>query len=214
VPASLASLCAWLVAHGTSCVELVAFLFGAVSVYLSVRQNVWSWPTAIVNVGLYSWIFLHAGLYSDAGLQLVYLVLSVYGWYHWLYGGAGHTTLRVSRATRREWLVGLGGGVITWLLLGHFTSQLQGAAIPWLDAALTATSLVAQWMMTRKIVENWALWILADIVYVPTFLRRGLPLTAVLYAVFLVLAVLGLREWRRALREPREAADAGRSEAA
>jgi nicotinamide mononucleotide transporter len=214
VTASLASLCAWLAAHGTSCLELVAFVFGAVSVYLSVRQKVWSWPTAIVNVGLYSWIFLQAGLYSDAGLQLVYLALSVYGWYHWLYGGAGHTTLRVSRATRREWLLGIGAGVVAWLLLGHFTSQLQGAAIPWLDAALTATSLVAQWMMTRKIVENWALWILADLVYVPTFLRRGLPLTAVLYAVFLVLAVLGLREWRRALREPREAADAGRSAAA
>ena len=200
------ALCGWLAAHGTSCLELVAFVFGAVSVYLSVRQSIWSWPTAIVNVALYAYVFLRAGLYSDSGLQVVYLVLSIYGWYQWRYGGAGHTTLRVSRASPRTLVVCAVAGIVAWLVLGQVTSRIQGVAIPYLDAALTATSLVAQWMMTRKILENWLLWIVADIVYVPTFVSRGLHLTAILYLVFLVLAVLGYREWRRALEAQRVAA--------
>lgn len=207
-PHFAAPLCSWLAAHGTSCLELVAFVFGAVSVYLSVRQNVWSWPTAIVNVALYAYLFLGAGLYSDSGLQVVYLVLSIYGWYHWLFGGTGRTTLPVSRATRRLWLVCAIVGVATWLLLGWTTSHLRGVAIPYLDAALTATSLVAQWMMTRKILENWILWIVADIVYIPTFVSRGLPLTAVLYTVFLGLAVLGWWKWRRSYGESHRVARA------
>jgi nicotinamide mononucleotide transporter len=200
--------CAWLLDNGSSCLELVATVFGAVSVWLSVRQKIWSWPTAIVNVALYAYIFRAAGLYSDAGLQVVYLLLSVYGWYEWLYGGANRTVLPVSRASRRTWLVSGIVALVVWLALGTLTSRLAGAAIPWLDAALTTGSLVAQWMMTRKLLESWALWIAVDIVYVPTFISRGLPLTAALYAVFLVLAVLGLRAWRADLRAREQAVPA------
>lgn len=180
--------------------EVIAFVTGAVSVYLSVKENIWSWPTAIVNVTLYFALFLEHGLYSDMGLQLVYLTLSVYGWYQWLHGGANRTVLLVSRASRRMWAVSLGGGVVFWLLLSSITSRVPGVALPHLDAGLTTLSLVAQWMMTRKILENWALWILADIIYVPMFIYKGLWLTAGLYGVFLVLAIMGLVQWRRSLR--------------
>ena len=193
-------LCAWLAARGTSCLELVAFLFGATSVYLSVRQKIWSWPTAIVNVALYAWIFGTHGYYSDAGLQVVYFVLSVYGWAHWLHGGENRTVLPVSHASRRTLVVCAVVGVATWLALGFFTRTLPNAQRPFTDAALTATSLVAQWMMTRKIVENWLLWIAVDLVYIPLWLTAGLPLTALLYTIFLVLAVLGYREWKRDYR--------------
>jgi nicotinamide mononucleotide transporter len=199
----LPSLCDWLGAHGSSCLELVAFVFGAVSVWLSTRQNVWSWPTAIVNVGLYALIFYEAKLYADAGLQLVYLVLSVYGWYEWLYGGAGKTELPVSRASRRAWAVSSVIAVVFWLGLSTWMHRHTDAAIPYLDAGLTTVSLVAQWMMTRKLLENWVLWIAVDVVYIPTFVSRGLPLTAALYAVFLVLAALGLVAWRRDLAAQR-----------
>jgi len=197
--------------------ELFAAVVGAVSVFLSGRQSLWAWPTAIVNVVSYAVVFFGAKLYADMGLQVVYAVLSCYGWYEWRYGGARRTPLPVTRTPARLWpLLVLLAAALT-LLVGGGLARWTDASIPYMDAGLTAVSLVAQWMMTRKIVENWALWILADIVYVPTFLRRGLPLTAALYAVFLVLAVLGLREWWRALREPREPrepADAGRSAAA
>ena len=181
-------------------IEWVAAATNAVSVYLSARERIWSWPTAIVGVSLYSVIFLRSGLYSDAGLQVVYLVLSVYGWYQWLYGGARHTRLQVSRASRRVWVVSAVAGTLFWLCLGTFTSMLPGSSLSYLDAGLTTTSLVAQWMMTRKILENWILWIIADIVYVPMFIYKNLYVTAGLYAAFLVLAIMGFVHWRRSWR--------------
>ena len=180
-----------------SSLEWIAAIAGAVSVYLSARENIWSWPTAIVNVGLYIIVFRRTGLYSDMGLQVVYLALSIYGWYEWLYGGKNRSTLRVSRATEREWLIAVPVAVIFWLALARYTATLPGVALPHLDSGLTTMSLVAQWMMTRKILENWVLWIVADIVYVPMYVYKGLPVTAALYAVFLALAVLGLRSWWR-----------------
>lgn len=184
-------------------IEWTAALAGAVSVYLSARENIWSWPIAIVNVSLYAIVFLRSGLYSDTGLQVVYLALSVYGWYQWLHGGARHTRLHVSRASRRTWLVSGTAGLLFWLALGTFTSRLPGSSLSYLDAALTTTSLVAQWMMTRKILENWLLWIAADIVYVPMFVYKELYVTAGLYAVFLVLAALGFVRWRQSWRAGR-----------
>lgn len=180
-----------------STLEWIAAIAGAVSVYLSARENIWSWPTAIVNVGLYIVVFRRAGLYSDMGLQVVYLLLSIYGWYEWLYGGANRTQLVVSRATRRQWLIATPIALVFWLLLARYTATLSGVALPYLDSGLTTVSLVAQWMMTRKILENWMLWIIADIVYVPMYVYKKLPVTGALYLVFLVLAVMGLRGWWR-----------------
>ena len=177
--------------------EWIAAIAGAISVYLSARENIWSWPTAIVNVGLYTIVFRRAGLYSDMGLQVVYLALSIYGWYEWLYGGKNRSTLRVSRASSREWLIAIPVAVIFWVALARYTSTLPGVALPYLDSGLTTLSLVAQWMMTRKILENWMLWIVADVVYVPMYVYKGLPVTAALYGIFLALAVLGLRSWWR-----------------
>lgn len=183
-----------------STLEWIAAIAGAISVYLSARENIWNWPTAIINVGLYIVVFRRTGLYSDMGLQVVYLMLSIYGWYEWLYGGKDRSALTVSRATSRDWLMVLPIGVVFWLALARYTSNLPGVALPYLDSGLTTLSLVAQWMMTRKIVENWVLWIIADVAYVPMYVYKKLPVTAGLYALFLVLAVIGLRAWWRSYR--------------
>jgi nicotinamide mononucleotide transporter len=172
-----------------------------VSVYLSAREKIWSWPTAILNVSLYTFIFLKAGLYSDMGLQVVYLVLSIYGWYQWLRGGENRTVLKVSRASSRVWMIGGALALVVWLSLAQYTSTLPGVSLPYLDSGLTALSLLAQWMMTRKILENWILWIIADIAYVPMYISKELYVTAGLYSVFLVLAIMGFIGWRRSLRE-------------
>ncbi|HEY2378350.1 MAG TPA: nicotinamide riboside transporter PnuC [Gemmatimonadaceae bacterium] len=184
-----------------STLEWIAALAGAVSVYLSARENIWSWPTAIVNVGLYVIVFRRTGLYSDMGLQVVYLVLSIYGWYEWLYGGKDRTQLTVSRASAREWLIVTPIALVFWAVLARYTATLPGVALPSIDAGLATISLVAQWMMTRKILENWVLWIIADIVYVPMYVYKKLPVTGALYAIFLGLAVIGLRSWWRSYRE-------------
>lgn len=193
------ALCAWLTGHGSSCLEFVAVLFGVVSVFLSVRQKIWSWPTALINVSLYFVLFYRSGLYSDMALQGVYFALSIYGWYEWLYGGEGRTALEVSRTTPRLWGIMIAIGVVFWAIDGALTSRLPGAAVPYLDAATATTSLVAQYMMTRKLLENWLVWIVVDVVYIGMFIWRGLYLTAFNYAIYLVLAVLGYIAWKRSL---------------
>jgi nicotinamide mononucleotide transporter len=188
-----------LAAH-VSPLEIFAAAVGAWSVWLSVRQNVLSWPTAIVNVVLYTIVFYEAKLYADMGLQVVYAALSIYGWYQWLYGGEGHTTLHVTRTTRsvamRLSLIAVTGAV----LLGFLLRRTTDAALPYMDSALTSTSLVAQWMMTKKLLENWAVWITVDVLYVGMFIYKDLYVTAVLYAVFLCLAVKGWMDWRDSMR--------------
>jgi nicotinamide mononucleotide transporter len=176
--------------------EGVAAAFGVVAVYLSTRQNIWSWPTAIVNVAMYAIVFYDGRLYGQMGLQTVYLALSVYGWYQWLHGSAEKSELRVSRASPRLLVTLAILNLLAWVTLAAILRRTD-AALPWLDALLTTTSLVAQWMMTRKILENWLLWIVVDIVYVPMFMSQHLYATALLYAAFLVLAVMGFVEWRR-----------------
>ena len=185
---------------GTDPLEQAAALFGVIGVWLSVKEKVWAWPAGIVNVSLYAIVFWRARLYADTGLQVVYLVLSIYGWYEWLYGGANRTALRVTRTPPREAALLAAAAVLLALAMGTALSRGTDASLPWLDSSLTAASLAAQWLLTRKRLENWLVWIAADAVYVGMFLYKGLRLTAVLYAIFLVLAVLGLREWRRSLR--------------
>ena len=169
-----------------------------ISVYLSARENILSWPTALVNVGLYTVVFYEARFYADMGLQVVYFGLSAYGWYKWKFGGANRTVLRVSRATPRVWVVLTVVNLVAWIALGSLLSRTD-ATLPWLDSLLSTTSLCAQLLMTRKVLENWSIWIVLDLVYVPMFIARGLYATAALYAIFLVLAFLGWREWKRSL---------------
>jgi nicotinamide mononucleotide transporter len=181
--------------------EVLAVITGIISVYLSTRENIWSWPTALVNVALYFVVFYETKLYADMGLQVVYFALSLYGWYEWLYGGENRTELRVSRTSQalgvRLAIIGIACAVVLGTLLARFTD----AALPYIDSATTSTSLVAQWMMTRKILENWAVWAAVDVVYIAMFVFKRLYLTAGLYAVFLVLAVMGYVQWKRSLAE-------------
>jgi nicotinamide mononucleotide transporter len=182
--------------------EYVAAFFGVVSVYLSVRQNVWSWPTAIVNVGLYAFVFHASRLYADTGLQVIYVIISIYGWYQWLYGGKNRTELKVSRAPPKLGVLLALIGFSFALLLGTVLHRTTNAALPYLDSLTTSTSLVAQWMMTKKLLENWIVWVAVDVVYIGMFVYRHLYVTAGLYLVFLVLSIMGYQQWRASLSEP------------
>ncbi|HXT15944.1 MAG TPA: nicotinamide riboside transporter PnuC [Gemmatimonadaceae bacterium] len=192
-------LCTWLTAHGMSCLELVAATIGLISVFLAIPESVWNWPTGIVNVAMYAFLFVKQGYYANAGLQIVYLVLSIYGWYEWLHGGRARSELHVSRASRRAWMVSIAVGVATWVLLFTVTRRLPGDAFSYTDAATVAASLVAEWMLAKKLIDNWALWIVVDAVYVAMFIAGRNYLTAVNYIGYFVLAVMGYVAWRRVL---------------
>ncbi len=193
-------LTTWLALHGSSGTELLGFITGVLNVYLVTRENIWSWPLGVLNALFYMLVFGRAGLYSDTGLQLFYFVLSFYGWWHWLRGGPAQSPVLVTQTARSLSLRLIAIGIVMWLLVWSITSRIPGSRLPLLDAALAVGSLIAQWMMTRKLLENWALWIVLDVVYVGVFAARGLRLTALLYAVFLLLAILGHIEWTRSIR--------------
>ena len=179
--------------------ETVGVVFGVISVWLTVRENIWCWPTGLVNVLLFVVVFWQAKLYADMGLQVVYTILSVYGWYEWLHGGKDRGERAVERTPRRVLVPLLIAGVIGLASLGLFLRRATDAALPFWDAGTTSFSLVAQWMLTKKWLENWLIWIVVDVVYVGMYLYKQLYPTAGLYLVFLVLACLGFQAWTKAL---------------
>jgi nicotinamide mononucleotide transporter len=176
--------------------EAVGVAFGILYAVLAIRENPWCWPAGMVSVAIYAAVFAHARIYGAAGLQVLYLGFSVYGWHAWRHGGQGGGRLVVTR-TPAGWRLGLAaasalGAAALGLLFARFTDD----AVPFLDGATTAASLAAQWMATRKWLENWLVWIAVDVVYVGMYLAQGLRGTALLYLVFLGMATIGYREWR------------------
>jgi nicotinamide mononucleotide transporter len=180
--------------------EIAAVLFTLANVWLAVKENIWTWPTGIVSVTLYLVVNYQARLYSNAGLQVVYLVLSIHGWYEWLHGGTNRTELRITHASRRVLVICAMAGAVMTALLMLLLRWTTDAAVPFWDASTTAYSLVGQWMMNEKIVESWVVWLAVDVIYVPLYFGRGYRLTAGLYAIFWVLAWRGYVEWRRSAR--------------
>ena len=180
--------------------EILATLFGLWSVIAYVRESLWAWPAGLVNVLLFILLFWQARLYGDTALQVVYVGLQVYGWWQWRHGGAGRRELAISRTSAGLWLrLGLIAGaafVPAGWLLGRYTDT----DVPWWDAGPTISSLIAQWLLTRKKLENWWVWIATDLAYVPLYAYKKLYLTAGLYGVFLLLCVLGARRWTREYR--------------
>lgn len=185
--------------------EAAGVAFGIIYIVLATRQNIWCWPTGIINVGLFIVVFYQSRLYADMGLQVIYLVLSVYGWYEWLHGGQDHTELKVTRVPRSALLGGLAAGLLFVPLLGSILRQATNADLPYMDSSLTSFSLVAQFYQTRKWIENWILWIAVDVIYVGMYIYKQLYLTAGLYGVFVILATLGYAEWRKSLPKASEA---------
>lgn len=185
----------------TTWAELLGFVSGLLTVYLVVRQHIANWPLGIANVLLLMVAFWHAGLYGDAWLQLVYVVLGAYGWWQW---AAGATAQRVRATTRAEWWWLGGAGLLSTVVLWWYLDRFTSSTVPWPDAATTALSLLATYGQTRRLVESWWLWIAVDVVYVPLYGYKDLWLTALLYLAFLALCVLGLRSWRAHLRPARE----------
>ncbi|HWA28284.1 MAG TPA: nicotinamide riboside transporter PnuC [Lacunisphaera sp.] len=178
--------------------EAWGFATGGVCVWLVVREHTWNWPIGLANNLVFFVLFLRGRLYAGMWLQAVYFGLGLYGWLNWIHGGADRTALKVSRTTRIEWgLLAAAVPLATWGLREILVGA-NGAA-PFWDSLTTVISLAAQYLLCRKRIENWWLWIVADLIYVPLYLSRSLPLTAVLYAVFLVMCLCGLRAWRRSL---------------
>ena len=191
---------------GTTPIESVGVVFGLICVVLTVRRNIWSWPTGIVNIAFFFIMFWQVKLYADLITMVVFFVLSLYGWYEWLRGRKGDGPLVVETASAR-----LRAGSVLFIAaaspaVGWTLARFTDASLPYWDSFIMVASLVAQWGLARKYVENWVLWICVDLVAIPVYAVKDLRATSFLYVIFLVLATCGLIEWMRALKKKKAAA--------
>jgi nicotinamide mononucleotide transporter len=191
-----------------SVIELVGAITGVWCVWLVARQNLWNWPIGIANNLAFLLLFTTAGLYADAGLQVVYVLLALYGWWNWVFGGSRRGELPVRLTSRSEWIGLAVGGVVALGALWELLARATDSTVPWWDAVTTVLSLLATYGQTRKLYESWWFWIAADVLYIPLYGYKGLWVTAVVYVVFLVLCVRGLVRWRRDVVRSPEAATA------
>jgi nicotinamide mononucleotide transporter len=186
----------------TTPLELISFVLSIVTVLLNIRRIHWAWLFAIVSSATYGIVFFKARLYGDAGLQAVFIAASIWGWYEWLRGrGADDKPLVVTRLGRTGWTWSLAGWALGFLALSWFLHAFTDTDVPHMDGFLTAGSLLGTVLAARKKVENWHVWIAVDVLYVGLYVYKDLHLTAILYAVFVIMAALGLRTWARAARE-------------
>ncbi len=181
----------------TTPLELFSFLLALVTVLLSIRLNHWAWLFSIMSSALYAIVFLYARLYGDMGLQCVFIAVSLWGWCQWLFAGEARQPLSVSRLSRSGWTLSLLLWFLGFVSLSLFLRSYTNTDVPWADGFLTAGSLVGQYLLSQKRLENWWCWIIVDLLYVGLYLYKHLHLTAVLYGVFVILAIAGWRTWSR-----------------
>jgi nicotinamide mononucleotide transporter len=186
---------------GMTGLEIVGTVFGLLCVGLTIRRNIWCWPTGLVQVIIYAYIFYKAKLYSDYILHLIYIVMQIYGWHHWLRGGGpGENHLPISTLSPKTGLAWVATTLAGTAALGFSMSHWTDASFPYWDAFTTAASLVAQWLLARKILQNWLFWIAVDVVAIPVYIAKELYVTSGLYSIFLILATLGWLKWLQACR--------------
>ena len=183
--------------------EDLGFITGALSVWLTVVENIWNFPIGIANDIFFFVLFWQVGLFADMGLQAIYVVLGFQGWYLWLRGGKNKTALKVSSVSPLELMI---LALITIAATTGLTFYLQSVrdSASFLDALTTVLSLVAQYMLNRKFLENWYFWILADLIYIPLYVYERLYLTSVVYVLFLAMCLIGVAAWLRSKRQESE----------
>lgn len=181
-----------------SMIEVLGFITGALCVWLTVKENIWNWPIGIANSAFYVFVFLQSRLFADMSLQVVYIVLGFLGWYWWLKGGKNRTVLRVSHAAPATYSVLILIAVAATYAMYRYLLSINDSA-PFLDALTTVLSLVAQYLLTKKNIENWYVWITADVIYIGLYASRTLYLTSGLYLIYLLMCISGLVSWRASL---------------
>jgi nicotinamide mononucleotide transporter len=179
--------------------ELTGFITGLLCVYLAAKNVIWNWPLAIISVVTYAFIFYEKHLFADTGLQVYFLGMNIYGWYHWSKISPLENLAPVVRITKRQILLSIIGVAAVTLFLGSVLKYTT-ASYPYLDSFCAACSVVAQVLLARKVLENWLIWVFVNLIYVGIYLVKDLHLTAIMYAIYVPIAVLGYVDWKKELR--------------
>jgi len=185
---------------GSRPIEFIAVTLGLVNITLLIRRSIWNYPFGIAMVILYAYIFYGVKLYSDAGLQIFFLIVQFYGWWYWLKGRGGDGLVVVTRMTARQIAGYALAGAFGVAALGTVMGRYTDASYPYWDASIAVLSVIAQILLARRRLENWIVWIAVDALAIGLYWAKDLYPTAALYAVFLVLAGFGFVAWRRSWR--------------
>jgi len=178
-------------------IEVLGFVTGAVSVAFAVRESAWNWPVGIANNVFFFVLFWKAKLYADALLQIVYVIISIYGWWNWLHGGAGNSKLPITRTRLQTALLLFLVTALSTAVMAFVLEKFTDSQVPIGDGVTTALSLTAQYMLSRKLLENWWVWMTADVIYILLYCYKSLYLTGILYAIFFAMCIVGYRGWRK-----------------
>jgi nicotinamide mononucleotide transporter len=181
--------------------EVWAFVLAVIGIACNIRVIHWGWPLAAISSLLYLWLFADAKLYAEAALQVFFAVTSLWGWGQWLYGKRDSAPLQVASAPPHTMHIALASWLVLWGAIGFVLSSFTDSQVPYFDAFPTAGSLVASVLLARKLIQNWLLWILVNTVSIALFAYKDLTLTAVLYAILIVIAVAGYTQWRKLLEK-------------
>ena len=187
---------------GTSPLEWCGVITGILCVWLAAKNNIWNWPIAIVSVLIYIFIFFESKLYADMGLQFYFFGMNIYGWYYWSKQKNNQTETRpISLITKNEILFSTAGIIIFTLALGFLLHKNTDASFPFIDSFCTACSIIAQFFLARKVIQNWLIWIFVDIIYVGVYFSKDLYATGLMYLLYIGIATMGYLDWRKTYRE-------------
>ena len=192
------NLLTWITGHWG---EISAAVISLIYLYFSYKQNILLWPFGLLSALFYIWIYYNSGFYADMSLQGYYVVISVYGWYHWTRGHKSEkgSNLKISRVKKREGSILFIVFLLLWLLISQVLIRFTDSQIPVMDALTTAGSIVATWMLARKIIEHWLLWIIIDTISLGLYIYKDLYATAVLFLIYTFVAIAGYFAWKRDL---------------
>ncbi|WP_320112520.1 nicotinamide riboside transporter PnuC [Draconibacterium orientale] len=182
-------------------IEILGAILGLVYIFFSIKQHILTWPTGLLTSALYVFVFFNARLYADMGLQAYYVVISIYGWYFWLTGKKRNEKKVAVKTTRKAlWMKLTVVSIALYALLFFILSNYTNSDVPHMDSVTTALSIVATWMLARKYIEHWMLWIFIDAFSAGLYVYKGLWATVILFIVYTVMALLGYMEWRKDLK--------------
>ncbi|HEY3372666.1 MAG TPA: nicotinamide riboside transporter PnuC [Prolixibacteraceae bacterium] len=184
-------------------IELLGAILGFAYIFFSIRQNILTWPVGLLTSVLYIWVFFDSKLYADMGLQMYYVVVSIYGWYEWVKGKSPvletKEILKVNRLSRRLGFVLAVASLLIFMLMWYVLKNYTDSPVPFGDSLATSLSIVATWMLARKILEHWLVWIFVDAFSIGLFWYKGLHPTVILFVVYTFMAVVGFIEWKKEL---------------
>ncbi len=180
--------------------EVIAFILSLACVACNIAELHWGWPLTIISSVLYCWLFYASKLYGDGSLQIFFALTGAWGWWQWLFGTRstqGDKPLHIAQLTREQWAYVAVAWLVMWVALGFFLKRFTDTDVPWFDAFPTAGSLLGTVLLARKFIENWPVWVIVNVVSVALFAYKSLYLTAILYVIFIMMALWGWWAWQR-----------------